>query len=89
MNTGLFDKNNREIKVGDTVSLVLEDGEIRNFLVEFKTVERIIKCYSDFDEEYSTVNITGIVFSWNGYDLFPCINKKGVSDVTKMIIINR
>lgn len=87
MDTGLFDKNGKSIKVGNRTRLVLDDGEIREFDVCFKTVARVVKCHPDFDDEYSKVEITGIVFCWNGYDLFPCIDENGVSDVSKMEVI--
>lgn len=87
MNTGLFDKNGKQIKVGDRTKLILDDGEVREFDVCLKTVNRIVKCHSDFDDEYSKVAITGIVFCWNGYDLFPCVDENGISDVTKMEVM--
>lgn len=87
MDTGLFDKNCRQIKLGDRTRLVLDDGEVREFDVRLKTVNRIVKCHPDFDDEYSKVAITGIVFCWNGYDLFPCVDKDGISDVSKMEVI--
>jgi hypothetical protein len=87
MRTGLFDRNGREIRVGDMTRLILDDGEIRDFTVEFKTVKRTVKCHPDFNDEYAVVNITGIVFCWNGYDLFPCVDDNGISDVSKMEIV--
>lgn len=87
MKTGLFDKNGREIWVGDTTRLILDDGEVREFKVEFKTVKRTVKCHKDFDDEYSEVYITGVVFCWNGYDLFPCVDINGESDASKMEVL--
>lgn len=87
METGLFDKNGTQIKVGDRTRLVLDNGEVREFDVCFKTVVRIVKCHPDFDDEYSKVAITGIVFCWQGYDLFPCMDESGISDVSKMEVI--
>jgi len=87
MNTGLKDKNGTPIKVGSQVRLELESGEIRIFDVCFKTVTRIVKCHPNFDDEFAKVNITGIVFSWNGYDLFPCIDENGIPDNEKMEVI--
>lgn len=89
MDTGLFDKNGKQIKVGDRTRLVLDDGEVREFDVCLKTVNRVVKCYPDFDDEYAKVAITGIVFCWNGYNLFPCVDKNGISDVSKMEVITR
>ena len=40
METGLFDKNGAPINVGDKTRLVLENGEVREFDVRFKTVQR-------------------------------------------------
>lgn len=89
METGLFDKNGTPIKIGDRTRLILEDGEIREFDVQFKTVKRIVKCHPDFIEDFAEVYITGIVFCWGGYDLFPCVDKNGISDVSKMEVIKR
>lgn len=88
MKTNLFDKNKKEIKIGDVLRLTLEDGEVRDFTVEFKTVIRTVKCHPDFDDEYTKVAITGIVFSWDGYSLFPCVDENGISDVNRMEIIS-
>ena len=40
MNTGLFDKNGTPINIGDKTRLVLDDGEVREFDVCFKTVSQ-------------------------------------------------
>lgn len=87
MKTGLYDKNGKEIKIGDITKLVLDDGEVRDFTVEFKTVKRTVKSHPGFDDEFATVNITGVVFCWEGYDLFPCVDENGISDVSKMEVI--
>lgn len=85
--TGLKDKNGTPINVGDKTRLILEDGEVREFDVCFKTVVRTVKSHPDFYVEYAKVAITGIVFCWEGYDLFPCIDENGISDVEKMEVI--
>lgn len=87
METGLFDRNGIPIKIGDKTRLILENGEVREFDVQFKTVKRTVKCHPDFYDEFAEVYITGVVFCWNGYDLFPCIDKNGISDVSKMEVI--
>ena len=87
MDTGLKDKNGTTIEVGSQIKLELENGEVRIFDVCLKTVKRIIKSHPNFDEEFAKVNITGIVFSWNGYDLFPCIDENGIPDNEKMELI--
>ncbi len=89
METGLFDKNGKPISVGDKTSLVLDNGEVREFDVCVKTVNRVVKCHPDFDDKYAKVAITGVVFCWNGYDLFPCVDENGISDVSKMEVITR
>lgn len=89
MHTGLFDKNGTPINVGDRTKLVLDNGEVREFDVCFKTVQRAVKSHPDFDDDFAKVNITGIVFCWNGYDLFPYVDEYGVSDVAKMEVIRR
>lgn len=87
MQTGLFDRNGNQIRVGDKVRLILDTGEERIFDVCFKTVQRTVKCHPDFDDEFAKVNITGVVFCWMGYDLFPCIDENGVPDNEKMEIV--
>lgn len=89
LDTGLFDKNETPIKVGDRTRLVLDDGEVREFDVCLKTVNRVVKCHPDFDDEYAKVAITGVIFCWDGYDLFPCVDENGISDVSKMEVITR
>lgn len=88
MQTGLFDKNGNQIEVGDKVKLLV-DGEERIFDVCFKTVQRTVKSHPDFIDRYARVNITGIVFCWNGYDLFPCVDKNGTPDNEKMQIVEK
>ena len=87
MITGLHDKNGRQIKIGDKVRLILDNGEERVFDVQFRTVQRTVKCHPAFDDEFAKVNITGVVFCWNGFELFPCVDKDGVSDTAKMEVI--
>lgn len=87
MRTGLYDKNGKEIRFGDKVKLILDDGEERIFDVCYKTVERRVACHRDFEEEYAKVSITGVVFCWNGYDLFPCVDSEGIPDNRKMEIV--
>ena len=84
MNTGLIDKNGMPIRIGDKTKLVLDDGEERVFDVCFKTVQRT---FQNGDDPID-VSITGIVFCWKGYDLFPCVDKQGISEVSKMEVIH-
>lgn len=85
--TRLSDKNGKGIFKGDIVKLILPDGEIRHFKVSIKNVVRKVLCHPDFDDEVSRVEITGIVFEWNGYELFPCIDTYGVPDYKMMEVI--
>lgn len=88
MNTGLFDKNGNPIHVGSRTRLVLDDGEVREFDVCFKTVHRTtVKTFEGFEPETTDVAITGIFFCWEGNDLLPCVDEKGASDVSKMEVI--
>lgn len=89
MQTGLYDKNGEQIEIGDKVKLVLANGEEREFVVEFKTVQRTVKSHPDFDDKFAKVNITGVVFCWNGYDLYPCIDENGIPDNEKMEIVEK
>lgn len=88
INIDLIDKNGRLIKNGDRVRLVLDSGEVREFDVVYKTVVRTVKSHPDFDDKYAKVAITGMTFCWNGYDLFPCIDENGTSDVSRMEVLN-
>ena len=90
MNTGLFDKNGTPINVGDRTRLVLDNGEVREFDVCFKTVKRTtIKTLRGFSPEAVDVSITGIFFCWNGSDLLPCVDENDISDVSKMEVISK
>ena len=85
--TGFTDKNSNPIKIGDRVRLILDDGEVREFDVSFKTVKRKVVCHADFIDDVADVMIAGVVFEWNGYDLFPCVDEFGICDTSKMEII--
>lgn len=90
MQTGLFDRNGTPINVGDRTRLVLDDGEIREFDVCFKTVRRTtVKTPFGFEPDTVEVSITGIFFCWEGNDLLPCVDENGVSDVEKMEVIKQ
>ncbi|AKL96644.1 hypothetical protein CACET_c32000 [Clostridium aceticum] len=85
--TGLVDANGLEICVGHETELKLDDGSVRRFKVKEKTVIRRVVNHPDFIAGTSKVAITGIVFEWEGYDLFPCVDRDGVPDNEKMVII--
>ncbi len=85
--TGLNGMHGIWIFDGDIVKLVLPDGEIRYFKVSIKSVVRKVLCHPDFDDEFSKVEITGVVFEWNGYELFPCVDTYGVPDYRMMEVI--
>ena len=88
MDTGLFDKNGTPIFTGDKTRLVLDNGEVREFDVRFKTINRTtVKTLPGFEPETTEVSITGIFFCWEGYDLPPCVDENEVSDVEKMEVI--
>lgn len=88
MNTELIDKNGKPIRVGSRTRLILDDGEVREFDVCFKTVQRTtVKTFEGFEPETTDVAITGIFFCWEGHDLLPCVDENGVSDVEKMEVI--
>ncbi len=85
--TGLTDKNGKKIWENDITKLVLPDGEVRYFKVSFKKVIRKVICHPDFDDDVAKVELNSICFEWNGYELFPCINENGVSDVSKKEVL--
>lgn len=85
--TGLTDKNGKKIWENDITKLVLPDGEIRYFKVSFQKVIRKVLCHPDFDDYVAKVELNAICFEWNGYELFPCIDENGLSDVSKMEVV--
>ena len=85
--TGLPDKNSKKIWENDITKLVLPDGEIRYFKVSFKKVIGKVLCHPDFDDDVAKVELNAICFEWNGYELFPCIDENGVSDISKMEVV--
>lgn len=85
--TGLKDKNGKLIWENDIVELVLGSGEVRYFKVLYKRVIRKVICHPDFDDDVAKVELNAICFEWNEYELFPCIDEYGISDVRKMEIV--
>lgn len=85
--TELEDRNGKLIFENDITKLVLPDGEVRHFKVSFKKVIRKVLCHTDFDDDVARVELNAICFEWNGYELFPCIDEKRVSDISKMEVV--
>lgn len=85
--TGLTDKNGGKIWEDDITKLVLDDGEVRHFRVSFKKVIRKVVTHPDFEEPVAKVELNAVCFEWGGYELFPCVDENGVSDVSKMEVI--
>lgn len=83
----LGDKNGVKIFKGDITELILPSGEIRHFIVDIRTVTRTVVSHPYFDDATSKVEITGVVFLWNGYELFPNVNSEGVSDISRMKVV--
>jgi len=85
--TGLKDKIGKLIWENDITKLVLSDGEVRYFKVSFKKFIRKVLCHPDFYDDVAKVELNAVCFEWNGYELLPCIDEDGVSDVAKMEVI--
>lgn len=85
--TGLTDKNGKKIWENDITKLVLEDGEVRYFKVSFKKVIRKVKCHPSFYDDFAKVELNAVCFEWKGFELFPCVDENGVSDVQDMEVI--
>lgn len=84
--TGLLDKNGKGIFVGDIVKLLLDGNETRLFEVSIETVTREVVSHPSFDDATAKVAITGVVFKWEGFELFPCL-ENGTPDNLKMEIV--
>jgi uncharacterized phage protein (TIGR01671 family) len=83
---GLVDKNGEEMHESDITELEVS-GIKRRFVVKTGTVIREVKSHPSFDDDFAKVAITGVYFEWQGYQLFPCVDGSGVSDVAKMTVI--
>ena len=85
--TELTDKNGNKIWENDITKLVLPDGEVRYFKVSIKSVVRKVVNHPDFIDGVSKVEISGVVFEWNGYELLPCVDETGTIDYKKMQVV--
>lgn len=85
--TEFTDKNGKKIWENDITRLVLPNGEVRYFKVSFRKVVRDVLCHPDFDDDVAKVELNAVCFEWNGYDLFPCVDVAGISDVAKMEVV--
>lgn len=81
--TGLTDQDDNELYDGDITALEV-DGDTRYFRVAIKTVERELVSHPSFSDETAKIVITGVVFEWNGFDLFPYVDENGVPDNKRM-----
>lgn len=85
--TGLYDGQGSEIFEGDIVWLSV-DGDERLFEVCIDTTVRKVQSHPSFADEFAVVAITGVVFKWKGFKLFPCvIDDNRTTDVERMKIV--
>ena len=88
LKTGMFDKNNKEIKVGDKTRLDLEDGTTRVFDVVFDRVVREVSVLDGFEPGVKRMLVCGVFFVWHGNYLLPIVDDTGECDTHKMEIID-
>ncbi|MEG0259437.1 MAG: YopX family protein [Lysinibacillus sp.] len=81
--TGLTDRYDKELYDGDITTLEVE-GETRHFKVAIKTVVRELLSHPSFADDTAKIVITGVVFEWNDFELFPCVDENGVPDNKRM-----
>lgn len=61
-----------------------EDFSEGNGIFEVDPATLCRLCHPDFDDAVAKVELNAVCFEWNGYELFPCIDENGISDVAKM-----
>lgn len=82
--TGYTDMSGAELYDQDLTELWVE-GERRVFKIRIREVIRNVENQPDFEEGTSKVSITGVVFEWLDYKLFPCVGETGKIDTENML----
>ncbi|AID17149.1 hypothetical protein QLX41_gp061 [Listeria phage LMTA-94] len=87
------DKHGNQIRIGDRLSLQLDDGEYRECVVAVRKVNTIVLNPVALTSKSETVSVTGVFFvvtdphTGEELPLLPRVDSKGIVDTQKAEII--